>query len=196
MKKSLVRMAVVSLSTAGAFAASLPTATLADAARYDICHWAGDRYIVIQVSGSAVSAHLDNHGDSPTGTYYHDADGDGYGDPAGPTDQCPNEGFVANGDDCDDGSAAVNPGADDGCSAACVNPGTIPAGYCGCYGGYMDEFYCADFGSAWAWNGQACSVTYDNITPQELCDLMLAKHHGDASGSDVYNLGVCCSVGP
>jgi hypothetical protein len=45
-------------------------------------------------------------------TFYEDADGDTYGDPTTGQDFCliPNELFVANGNDCDDANAQVNPG--------------------------------------------------------------------------------------
>ena len=64
------------------------------------------------------------------GTFYEDADGDTYGDPATGQDFCliPTELFVANGDDCDDTNATINPaaaeiwenGIDDDC-----NPNTM-----------------------------------------------------------------------
>jgi hypothetical protein len=46
-------------------------------------------------------------------TFYEDTDGDTYGDPATGQDFCliPTELFVANGDDCDDTNALVNPAA-------------------------------------------------------------------------------------
>jgi hypothetical protein len=46
-------------------------------------------------------------------TFYEDADGDTYGDPATGQDFCliPTELFVDNGDDCDDTNALVNPAA-------------------------------------------------------------------------------------
>ena len=63
-------------------------------------------------------------------TFYEDADGDTYGDPATGQDFCliPTELFVANGDDCDDTNATINPaavevwenGIDDDC-----NPNTM-----------------------------------------------------------------------
>lgn len=63
-------------------------------------------------------------------TFYEDTDGDTYGDPATGQDFCliPTELFVANGDDCDDTNATINPaavevwenGIDDDC-----NPNTM-----------------------------------------------------------------------
>jgi len=60
-------------------------------------------------------------------TFYADADGDTYGDPATGQDFCliPTELFVDNGDDCDDTNATINPaatevwenGIDDDCNA-------------------------------------------------------------------------------
>jgi len=50
-------------------------------------------------------------------TYYIDADGDGFGDAsdAGAPGCQPPEGRVPNNDDCDDGNAAINPGAQETC---------------------------------------------------------------------------------
>ena len=62
-------------------------------------------------------------------TFYEDADGDSYGDPTTGQDFCliPTELFVANGDDCDDTNALVNPAAieiwDNGIDDDC-NPST------------------------------------------------------------------------
>jgi hypothetical protein len=51
-----------------------------------------------------------------TTTYYEDADGDGYGDGSSSADYCTQPGgWVANDDDCDDGSAATYPGASETC---------------------------------------------------------------------------------
>lgn len=72
-------------------------------------------------------------------TFYEDADGDTYGDPATGQDFCliPTEFFVANGDDCDDTNALVNPvaieiwenGIDDDCnpSTSDVSVGELTA---------------------------------------------------------------------
>ena len=49
--------------------------------------------------------------------WYPDGDGDGFGDDGGMTLACdPVEGWVEDGDDCDDGDATVNPDADETCN--------------------------------------------------------------------------------
>ena len=51
-------------------------------------------------------------------TFYGDGDGDGYGDPSSTTAACSApSGFVADSDDCDDGDAAINPGASELCDS-------------------------------------------------------------------------------
>ena len=53
-----------------------------------------------------------------TSTWYADADGDGYGDSASPTEACnAPSAHVANSGDCDDGNGSVNPGTDEVCDA-------------------------------------------------------------------------------
>ncbi len=59
--------------------------------------------VVTEISGTAV-------------TYYADADGDGFGDPATAVTRCaPAAGFVSNADDCDDTNASVYTGAPELC---------------------------------------------------------------------------------
>jgi hypothetical protein len=56
----------------------------------------------------------------PTSTFYFDADGDGYGNPAATKVACnlaqAGAGYVANNADCDDGSMPVHPGAAETCN--------------------------------------------------------------------------------
>lgn len=67
--------------------------------KQNICHFdaASGLFKVISVSQNAVAQHTAQHGDVLTGTFYADADGDGFG--AGATSACPNSGFVAAGGD-------------------------------------------------------------------------------------------------
>ena len=52
----------------------------------------------------------------PTSTYYADADGDGYGDPATAVTSCAQpSGYISQGGDCDDSDASINPGAEEIC---------------------------------------------------------------------------------
>ncbi len=65
---------------------------------------------------------LDNDCDGSTDegattTWYSDSDGDGYGDAASSAEACSQpSGMVADATDCDDGDAAVNPGAAESCN--------------------------------------------------------------------------------
>lgn len=57
--------------------------------------------------------------DGLTETWYQDGDGDGYGDATTTIDACaPGEGWVASGDDCNDGDAIIHPGQDEACNGA------------------------------------------------------------------------------
>ncbi len=55
----------------------------------------------------------------PTSTYYRDSDGDGYGDPASPREDCSAAappGYVVDASDCDDTDRKVNPAATEICT--------------------------------------------------------------------------------
>lgn len=87
------------------------------AGKASICHYAADegQFQLINVSGNAVEKHFSNHGDSFPGTFYADADGDGFGGTDAATVVCPSDGFVDNNLDTDDGDASINPDADEVC---------------------------------------------------------------------------------
>lgn len=83
----------------------------------DICHYSADDglFHLINIGVNAVNTHFANHGDLYPGTYFIDADGDGYGNPTGATVACPSPGFVVNALDSNDADASINPDADEVC---------------------------------------------------------------------------------
>ena len=101
-------------------------------------------------------------------TYYGDADGDGYGDPANTTEACAAPaGYVDDNTDCDDTNAAVNPGAsevpDDGIDNNC--------------NGVIDEDFCLNLNAGWNFvsipkmvNGSNDAETVFDIGDYDLCE--------------------------
>lgn len=97
-----IKMSVLIAALVGLSFMTLREVSAAEkAAKVDICHFDKNTglFSVINISGNAVAQHKAQHGDTDPGTFYADSDGDGYGDPAGATDRCPNPGFVANAGD-------------------------------------------------------------------------------------------------
>ena len=88
------------------------------------CFWVteAEREARWDLDGDGLPRPLDCDDDDPDAqgmTWYADADGDSYGDPASATQECePGEGFVLDGTDCDDTNAAVFPGAPELCNGA------------------------------------------------------------------------------
>ena len=142
--------------------------------------------------------------------YYADADGDGYGDPATQTWACdPPAGTVSNGDDCDDGDPAINPGAeeilcnglDDDCDGIVEDPPPITYhadadgdGYgdpavsmdqaCGVPDGYvLDDSDCDD-GDAGVYPGavEVCNQRDDNCNGQVDEGLPEESYYQDLDG--------------
>lgn len=67
---------------------------------------------------NAIDDNCDNVVDEGCVTYFRDADGDTYGDPNDSiTSTSPPSGYVTNAGDCDDGNAAINPGAGEICNS-------------------------------------------------------------------------------
>jgi hypothetical protein len=104
--------------TTGVLECAQPTGFVADASDCDD----GDGAINPGAAESCNGADDDCDGDvdeGVTSTWYVDGDGDGYGDPASPVEACAaTSGTVADGSDCDDGDAAINPGAVESCNGA------------------------------------------------------------------------------
>lgn len=61
----------------------------------------------------------------------------------------------------------------------------------------MTESVCAQFGAPWSWQKGACVWSWKSQggLTEEQCSATQAKHQGDGSGSDIYNLGLTCSYG-
>lgn len=85
------------------------------------------------------------------------------------------------------------------CCPQCVNVRTpkLQPGDCACSGGAMDASSCDQFGAPWSWRNGVCSWdarAQGGLTAEE-CAAVQAKHQGDGSGSDIYNLGLSCEYG-
>jgi hypothetical protein len=78
------------------------------------------------------------------------------------------------------------------CCGKCVGDSKIPNDTCACYGGFMSAENCAIFGWPWDEKYELC------LSPgigTDGCAYVEKKHHGDGSGSDIYNIGVTCRYG-
>ena len=161
------------------------------AAKVDICHWDEDAgaFHIININGNAVDKHIANHGDGYPGTYYADADGDGYGDPAGAISDCPNPGTSDNADDCDDGDASVW----DDCSVAerITDPGEAYGhhGACSGWNGCGNAQTCADW--ACQLDGASVAVSHDG---GQSCQLYNVCHLFYSQGNIQWNWGNWCGV--
>jgi large repetitive protein len=117
------------------------------------------------------------------GTWYDDADGDGYGDPDTELTSCdPDAGWVEDGTDCDDAIASVNPGAEEACNEVdddCdgdVDEGLEASWYQDDDGdGYGDpatEQVSCDPGEGWVQDSTDCDDDDIDVNPAatELCN--------------------------
>ncbi len=105
----------------------------------------------------------------PEEAFFADADGDGFGDP-GDASCAPSAGFVAVSGDCDDGAAAVNPGASETCDGVDQD----------CDGVADQTFACPSAGlgpcetSCGSTGTQACTASCEPIgacePPAEVCN--------------------------
>jgi len=121
-------------------------------------------------------------------TWYRDADGDGYGNPASSVSECSQPtGYVANSLDCDDSSAAVHPGATELCNninddcdgsidegGVCSCTGTVPGGSAN-----KDTNSLAKFGKL--------NWTYDLTVPYDYCSWRCSANYHVGTGVDANN---------
>ncbi|MFH1464551.1 MAG: MopE-related protein [Pseudomonadota bacterium] len=114
-------------------------------------------------------------------TWYDDADGDGFGDPAAPTVACaaPSD-TVADSADCDDGDDTIFPGADEHCDGVDEDcDGVADDGATDLLTWYADDD--ADgYGDA-AISTEACSVPEDFVADATDCDDTRASVHPGAA---------------
>jgi hypothetical protein len=117
---------------------------------------------------------VDEADSSDAGSWYTDADGDGYGDDATAVTQCDGTGLVAVGGDCDDADAAFNPGATE---SDCTDPNDYD-----CDG---STAYADDDGDGYA-ACEECDDTSNDSYPgaTEVCDGVDNDCDGSTDGTD------------
>ncbi|MBN1336778.1 MAG: FG-GAP repeat protein [Deltaproteobacteria bacterium] len=143
----------------------------------------------------------DDTGQADLSRWYADVDGDGYGDPDAPLDASdPPAGYVAQAGDCDDGDAAVHPGALESCDGVdndCDGL-TDPEHADGCTWFYADldadgygdssssACLCAQNGIFTTTDGNDCDDGAASVHPdaEEICD--------DAIDQDCDGLAPAC----
>ena len=99
-----------------------------------LCDWDGDGVSALSCGGTDCDDF--DASVAGTGTWYRDADGDGYGDSGTSVSACGRPvGYVANAQDCNDGNSAIRPnatescnGVDDDCDSAVDEAGASGAG--------------------------------------------------------------------
>jgi len=116
----------------------------------------------------------DGNTDEGCPVQYRDADGDGYGNPAGPTTTIPQSGYVGNTSDCDDTNGAVNPGATEICNGIDDNcDGTVDEGCAtyyrdadgDTYGNPADSTTATSQPAGYVANGGDCNDSNASINP-------------------------------
>lgn len=149
----------------GAFAPSLHAAD----PRVVVCHETGNgRIEELRVAHSALTSHL-RHGDSLPREFHLDADGDGAGDPDLSMWACEAPlHHVADASDCDDGDAALRPGALDLCGDGIDQD---------CSG---DDALCAS--ELDGWTIQSRHVTHDAEAGTVASSFELSRLFGTATG--------------
>jgi len=133
-------------------------------------------------------------------TFWADVDGDGYGDPTSTSTACEvPEGSVDNSDDCDDGDAAVFPGAEEACDGVdndcdeAVDEGVTASFYGDADAdGYGDPAIrveaCAE-GSGFVADDSDCNDGDAGVNPgaDELCDAVDNDCDGDVDEDDAVD---------
>jgi len=99
--------------------------------------------------------------------------------------------------------ACVQPAVPSAGPVACTPPSGAHANACNCHCGFIASSDCDRFGAPWTWDAAngicwwdaAQAVGSGNLSASD-CAYVSAKHHGDASGRDIYNLGSVCTFAP
>ena len=101
------------------FGSSVASAGDVDADGYDDVIIGAPNYTDLEIGEGYAALYLGSCGEQ---TWYADLDGDTYGDPLDTIVSCTiPDGFVLNGEDCDDGSDAVNPEAQEQCDGSATD---------------------------------------------------------------------------